>query len=148
MGEWNEWMHGWLLSAAMLNLCILICSSFKELVTYLYESPQKWWMEGQEWCIMYIGWRVESPSCFIYNHPNCLWNRGHWKRPWCWERLKTGEGDDRVWNDWMASPSWWTWVWVNSWSWWWTRRPGMLQSMRSQRVGHDWATELNWTEFK
>ena len=44
----------------------------------------------------------------------------------------------------MASPIQWTWVWVNSRSWWWTGRPGLLQSMGSQRVGHDWATELNW----
>ena len=45
----------------------------------------------------------------------------------------------------MASPTWWTWVWVNSRSWWWTGRPGMLWFIGSQRVGHDWATELNWT---
>ena len=49
---------------------------------------------------------------------------------------------DRGWAGWMASPTQWTWVWVNSRSWWWTGRPGMPQSMRSQRVGHDWATEL------
>ena len=71
----------------------------------------------------------------------------HWKRPWCWEGLGAGgEGDDRGWDGWMASPTQWTWVWVNSGSWWWTGRPGMLQFMGSQRVGHDWATELNWTE--
>ena len=52
------------------------------------------------------------------------------------------EGDDRVWDDWMASPTWWPWVWASSGSWWWTGRPGMLQSMGSQRVGHDWETEL------
>ena len=70
----------------------------------------------------------------------------HLKRPWCWERLKVkGEGDDRGWIDWMASPTQWTWVWVNSGSWWWTGRPGVLQSIGSQRVGHDWVTELNWT---
>ena len=57
-----------------------------------------------------------------------------------------GEGDDRGWDGWMASPTWWTWVWVNSGSWWWTGRPGMLWFMGSQRVGHDWATELNWWE--
>ena len=73
----------------------------------------------------------------------------HLKRLWCWERLKVGkEGDDRRWDGWMASPTQWTWVWVNSGSWWWTGRPGMLQSMGSQRVGHDWATEQNWTCFK
>ena len=63
-----------------------------------------------------------------------------WK-DWCWERLKAG-GDG-----WMASPTQWTWVWKSSGSWWWTRRPGMLQSMGLQRVGHDWVTELYWTDF-
>ena len=70
----------------------------------------------------------------------------HLKRPWCWERLKAeGEGEDRGWDGWMASPTQWTWVWVNSGSWWWTGRPGVLQSMGSQRVRHNWPTELNWT---
>ena len=68
-----------------------------------------------------------------------------WQRPWCWKRLKAGgEGDDRGRDGWMASPSRWTWVWVDSGSWWWTGRPGMLWFMGSQRVGHDWVTELNW----
>ena len=58
-----------------------------------------------------------------------------------------GEGDDRGWDGWMASPTQWTWVWVDSRSWWWTRRPGMLQFMGSQRVRHDWETELNWSEW-
>ena len=70
----------------------------------------------------------------------------HLKRPWYWERLKV-EGDDRGWDGWMASPPPWTWVWVKSWSWWWTGRPVVLQSMGSQRVGHDWATELNWMKI-
>ena len=70
----------------------------------------------------------------------------HLKRPWCWERLKAGEGDDRGWDGWMASLTQWIWVWVNSGSWWWTGRPGVLQSMGSQRVRHNWATELNWTD--
>ena len=70
----------------------------------------------------------------------------HWKRPWCWERLKAGgEGDNRGWDGWMASLTQWTWVWVNSRSWWWTGKTGTLQSMGSQRVRHDLATELNWT---
>ena len=69
----------------------------------------------------------------------------HWKRPWCWERLKAGgEGDDRGWDGWMASPTRQTWVWVNSGSWWWAGKLGMLQSMGSQRVRYDWVTELNW----
>ena len=65
----------------------------------------------------------------------------HWKRPWCWERLtEGGEGDDRGWDGWMASPTQWTWVWANSRSWWRTQRPGMLQSM-----GLDTTERLNWT---
>ena len=60
-------------------------------------------------------------------------------RDWGQEEKGTTEGDG-----WMASPTQWTWVWVNSGRWWWTGRPGMLQFMGSQRVGHDWATELNW----
>ena len=68
----------------------------------------------------------------------------HWKRLWCWEGLGAGgEGDDRGWDGWMASLTRWTWVWVNSGSWWWTGRPSVLRFMGSQRVGHDWATELN-----
>ena len=70
-----------------------------------------------------------------------------WKRPWCWERLKAGgEGDGRGWDGWMASLTRWTWVWVNSGSWLWTGRSGVLGFMELQRVGHDWATELNWTD--
>ena len=64
---------------------------------------------------------------------------------WCWEGLGAGgEGDNRGWDGWRASPTRCTWVWVNSGSWWWTGRPGVLWFMGSQRVGHDWATELNW----
>ena len=74
-----------------------------------------------------------------------MWRTNSFEKPWCWERLKVGgEGDDRGWDCWIASPTQWTWVWVNSGSWWWTGRPGVLQSMGSQRVGHDWASELNW----
>ena len=64
------------------------------------------------------------------------------KRPWYWERLKAGgEGDNRGWDGWMASPTRWTWVWANSGRWWWTGKPGVLQSMWWQRAGHDWAAE-------
>ena len=69
----------------------------------------------------------------------------HFKRPWCWERLKVGgEGDNREWHGWMASLTQWTWVWVSSRSWGWT---GSLAccSPWGRGVGHDWATELNWT---
>ena len=68
----------------------------------------------------------------------------NWKRPWCWERLKAGgEGDDRGWVGWMVPLTRWTWVWASSRSWW---RTGVLESMGSQRVRHDWVTEL--TDYK
>ena len=71
----------------------------------------------------------------------------HLRRPWCWERLKAGEEeDDRGWDGWMAWPTQWTWVWVDSSSWWWTGRPGVLQFMGSQKVGHNWATEQMWCQ--
>ena len=64
----------------------------------------------------------------------------------CWERLRAGgEGNDRGWDGWMPSPTWWTWIWVDSSSWWWTERPGMLQFMGLKRVRYDWVIELNCT---
>ena len=66
----------------------------------------------------------------------------------CWERLKAGgEGDDREWDGWMASLTRWTCIWISSGSWWWTGKPGVLHSIGSQRVRHDWGTELNWTHI-
>ena len=74
--------------------------------------------------------------------------RRTWKRLWYLKGLGAeGEGDDRGRDGWMASLTRWTWVWVNSGSWWWTGRPGVLRFMESQRVGYDWATKLNWTEW-
>ena len=70
------------------------------------------------------------------------------ERPWCQERLKGRRvGHDREWDGWMASPTQWTWVLPSSWSWWWTEKPGVLQSMGLQRIGHNWVTEPNWTEL-
>ena len=71
------------------------------------------------------------------------------ERPWCWERLRAGgEGDNRGWDGWMASPTQWAWVWMDSGSWWWTRRAGVLQFMGSQKVKHEWATELSWLSIR
>ena len=75
----------------------------------------------------------------------------HWKRPWCWEGLGAeGEGDDRGWDGWMASPTWWTWVWVNSGSWWWTGRPGVLwfMGLQGQTRLRDTTEQLNWTKLR
>ena len=93
-----------------------------------------------------------SSSCWSWNSNTLATSceeLTHWKRPWYWEGLGAGgEGDDRGWDGWMASPTRWTWVWVNSGSWWWTGRPGVLRFMGSQGVGPAWATELNWTELR
>ena len=68
----------------------------------------------------------------------------YWKRPWCWGRLRVwGEGGDRGWDSWMASPTEWTWVWAKFRRLWSTGKLGMLQSMGLQRVAHDWATIHN-----
>ena len=84
----------------------------------------------------------------------CVWSAlkdwdkepSHWKRPWCWERLRAGrEGGDRGWDGWMASPTQWTWVWVNSGKYWRTKEPGLLQSVGLQRAGHDLETKLQET---
>ena len=114
------------------------------------------------WCwrrLLRVPWKTRRSNQSILKEINlhwkdwCLsWNSNtlatsceeltHWKRPWCWEGLGAGgEGDYRGWDGWMASPTRWTWVWVNSGSWWWTGRPGVLQSIGLQRVGHGWATE-------
>ena len=92
------------------------------------------------WKDWYWSWRSNTLSTWCEEST-------HWKRPWCWERLRAGgEGDVRGWDCWMASPTRWTWIWASSGSWW-TGKPGMLQSMGCQRFGHDWANEVNWTEL-
>ena len=116
------------------NLVIPLLSSYpKKMKTLIWKDVCKY-----IWC-----WSWNSNTL-------ATWCREltHWKRPWYWERLKArGEGDNRGWDGWMASPTQWTWVWARSGSWWWTGRPGVLQSMALQRVGHDWATELNWCKY-
>ena len=139
-------------------------------VSWTVKKAERWRIDAFElWCwrrLLRVPWTARRSNQFILEEisPGCsleglrlmlklqyfaTWCKelSHLKRPWCWERLKVGrEGDDREWDDWMASLTQWTWVWVISGSWWWTGRLGMLQPMGSQRVGHDWATNLNWTE--
>ena len=91
-------------------------------------------MHWKDWC-----W-----TCSFNTLTTWCEERTHWKRPWCCERLKAGgEGDDKGKDVWMASLTQWTWVWSNSGRWWRTGKPGVLQSLGSQRVGHDWGTENN-----
>ena len=121
----------------------------KEIQPVHPEGNQSWIVIGRTEA------EAETPTLCPVNTPKLLVTEReraevteeltHWKRPWCWERWKAGgEGGDRGWDGWMASPTRWTWVWANSESWWWIGRPGVLQSMGSQTVRHDWATGLNW----
>ena len=92
--------------------------------------------KGDQSWVFIGGTEAEAPTLqSVYSNTLSTWRKEptHWKRPWCWERLKAGgEGDDRDWGGWMASPMWWTWVWVSSRSWWRTGRSGVLQSIGSQ----------------
>ena len=143
------------------------------VVMYRYEiwtikKAEHWRIDAFEllWCwgrLLRVPWTATrsnqsilkeiSPECSMErliwrwnSNTSATWGKEltPWKRPWCWERLKAGEGDDRGWDGWIASLTQWTWVWVNFGSWWWTGRPCVLQSMGLQRVGHNWATELSW----
>ena len=110
------------------------------------KGNQAWIFIGRTDAEADIHWLPDAKSQFIgqpgYSLATWCEELTHWKSPWCWERLKAGgEGDDRGWDDWMASPTQWTWLWANFGRQWRIGKPGMLESMGSQRVGHDWATE-------
>ena len=150
----------WLLWLALLWMCVYkaVSSCFHFRVCTLEWSCWVLWLglqgdptsPSQRKSVVSIHWKV---WCWSWNSNTlATWceELTHWKRPWCWERLKAGgERDDRGWDGWMASPTQRTWVWVNSRSWWWTGRPDVLQSMGLQRVGCNWATGLTeailWT---
>ena len=136
--------------------------------SWTVKKAERWRIDGFElWCwrrLLRVPWTARrskqsilkeiSPGCSLeglilklklqyFGH--LMWRVDSLERLWCWEGLGAGgKGDNRGWDGWMASPTQWTWVWVNSWSWWWTGRRGVLQFMGSQRVGHDWETDLNW----
>ena len=104
----------------------------KEIQSALSEGDQSWVFFGRNDA------KAETPVLWPPHVKS--WPIG---KDWCWEGLGAeGEEDDSGWDGWMASLTWWTWVWVNSGSWWWTGRPGMLQFMELQRIGHEWVTEL------
>ena len=96
------------------------------------KGDQSWIFIGRTWC-----WSWSSNT-------SATWYEGltHWKRLWCWERLKAaGERNNRGWDGWMASLTRWTWVWASSGGWWRTDKPGVLRSMGFQRVRQDWVTQ-------
>ena len=122
------------------ELMLLNCAAggdFKEIQPVHSKGDQSWVFIGRT--------DAEAETPILWPPHGKSWLTG---KDWCWEGLGAGEeGDDRRWDSWMASLTWWTWVWVNSGSWWWTGRPGLLWIMGSQRVRHDWVTELNWTDI-
>ena len=105
----------------------------KEIQTVHSEGDQPWDFFGRNDA------KAEAPVLWPPHAKSWLIGR-----LWCWEEMGAGEEDDPGWDGWMASRTRWTWVWVNSRRWWWTGRPGVLWFMGSQRVRHDWATELSW----
>ena len=128
-------LKNWCFSTVVLQKTLESPLDCKKIQPVHPKGHQSWVVLWKDWC-----WSCNSNTL-------ATWCKEvtNFKRPWCWERLKSGwEGDDRGWDGWMASPTWWTWVWVESGSWRWTGSPGMLRFMGLQRVGHDLATELNW----
>ena len=133
-------------SWAPKNWCfwtVVLVKTFEESLGLQGDPTSPFWRRSvlgvhwKDWC-----WSWNSNTLTTFCEVLILW-----KRPWYWEGLQAGgEGNDRRWDGWMASPTRWMWVWVNSGSWWWTGRPGVLQFMGSQRVGHNWVTELNGTD--
>ena len=138
--------------------------------SWTIKKAEHWWIDTFElWCcrrLLRIPWTARRSNQSVLKEINPEYSLeglmlklklqyfGHlMRRVDSWEKTLMlggigagGDGDNRGWDGWMASPTRWTWVWVNSRSWWWTGRPGVLRFTGSQRVGHDWATELNWTE--
>ena len=134
--------------------------------SWTIKKAEHWRIDVFElWCwrrLLRVPWTTRRSKQSILNeiNPGVHWKNWCWswnsktvatwckeltrqKRPWCWERLKAeADGDDRGWDGWMASPILWRWVWASSGRWWWMGKPGMLQSVGLQRVGHNWATEV------
>ena len=124
---------------------------FKNSVLFLLLKVVEEWAQTSSICSVWSWSEMQSlPPHLRTSELESAWNSTwckeltHLKRPWCWERLRAGgEGDDRGWDGWMASPTRWTWVWVDSGSWWWTGRAGVLRFLGSQ----SWTWLSNWTEL-
>ena len=115
----------WCFSTVVLEKTLESPLDCKEIQPVHPKGNQSWIFIGKDWC-----WSWKSNTLATWCE-----ELTHLKRPWCWERLKSGgEGDNRIWDGWMASPIQWTWTWANSGEWWGRGKPSVLQSMGSQRV--------------
>ena len=140
-------MYGWTIKKTELQeLMLLNCGvgeesweslACKEIQPVHPKGNQSW---------LFIG-RSDAEADTLILWPSDAKNWLIWKVPDAgkdWRREE--KGNDRRWDDWIASLTQWTWFWASSGSWWWTGKPGVLHSMGSPRVGQDWATELDWTD--
>ena len=128
-------LKNWCFWTVVLEKALESPLDYKEIQSVHPKGDQSWVFIGRtdveaETPIL---WPPDVKSWFIWKDPDAGKDWGQ---------------EDRRWDGWMASPTWWTWVWVDSGSWWWKGRPGMLQFMGLQRVRHNWVTELSWTELK
>jgi len=132
--EGSEAQKNWCFWTVVLEKTLESPLDCKEIEAVHPKGDQYWVMRGRT--------DAEAETPILWPPHAKSWLIG--KDPDAGEGLGAGrEGKDRGWDGWMASPTQWTWVWVNSRSWWWTGRPGVLRFMALQRVGHNWVTELN-----
>ena len=137
--------ESWAIKLSTEELMLLNCGvredswkSLKEITPVNRKGNQSWIFTGR------TDAEAETP---VHLKIQYFGHLTHWKRPWCWERLKAGgEADDRGWDGWMASPTQWTWVWVNSGSWWWTGRLACWGPWGHKES--DTTEGLNWTELR
>ena len=128
-GSWE--LKNWCLWTVVLEKTLESPLDCKEIQAVNPKGNQSWIFIERTGAEAPVLWPPDAKSWLIRKDPDAIEDWG-----------ARGEGDNRGWDGWMASLTRWTRVWVNSGSWWWTGRPGMLWFMGSQRVGHDWATEL------
>ena len=125
-------LKNWCFLTVVLEKSLESALDCKEIKLVNHKANQSLNIHWKDWC-----WSWSSNTLATWCE-----ELTHWKRPWCWERFKTGgEGNDRGWDGWMVSLTQWTWIWASSRRWWRTRKPGMLQSMGSQEVGHNWVND-------
>ena len=124
-------IKNWCFQTVVLEKTLMSPLESNEIKALSPKGKQSW-IIWKDWC---WSWSSNTLATW-YEEPT------HWKKPWCWERLKAaGEERDKGWDCWMAISIQWTQSWTKSGRYWWTGKPGMLQSMGSQRVRHDLATE-------
>ena len=127
-------LKNWCFWTVVLEKTLASPLDYKEIQPVHPKGDQSWVFIGR------TDAKAETPILWLPHVKS-----SHWKRPWCWEGLGAGEGDDRGWDGWMASPTQWTWLWGSSRSCWWTGRPGVVWFMGCKEL--DMTEQLNWTEL-